>query len=481
MKFNKFIIFITALNIVTNNIIYSEENLSKLDINISLKKSIVENIINSQLPYTIEDTGSGSEIFNGNKNNILETGLNLLGAIDKKFAQSSESFIWAYKIERSPIVFNASGQEIGATTNIDGQFKASWNRDKQGTEMKLNGTAGIKSIISISPDWKLVANSSPFLNISNKNIPLDLNLYGLKFKTDINIGDSLEKSISSKLRKATKEIDSKIESFNLRELIEKYWSNLKEPILVNKDYNLWLTINPKSARYSDLISFDDDLGIKVGADANLHLYIGDKPANQNLNYLPEMNFGFVNDSFNINLPISTTYGNLNEIINKNIENKEFDIYTGIKSTLQKVILSSENSNLNFETGFNLSIFGFLNPTGTIKGSFKPSFDQNTGIFIGENFDYSLESDSFILNIFNKIFKNSIKNNIIKNYLSFDPNKEIDLAKNFIQSKVENVELDKNIHLVSTVDIFKVADFKIDNNTISLTVNTIGKSTIEIKE
>ncbi|MGL5429118.1 MAG: DUF4403 family protein [Cetobacterium sp.] len=481
MKLNKIIISVIALNIISSNSTYSEESLSKLDINISLKKSIVENIINSQLPYTIEDTGSGTEIFNSNKNNILGTGLNLLGAIDKKFAQSSESFIWAYKINRSPIVFNANGQEVGATTNIDGQFKASWNRDKQGTEMKLNGTAGIKSIVSVSPDWKLVANSSPFLNISNDNIPLDLNLYGLKFKTDINIGSSLEKSISSKLQKATKEIDSKIESFNLREIIEKYWSNLKEPILVNKDYNLWLTINPKSARYSDLISFNEDLGIKVGADANLHLYIGEKPANQNLNSLPEMNFGFVDDSFNINLPISTTYNNLNDMINKNIVDKEFDLYSGIKYSAQNVALSSDNSNLNFETNFKLSVFGFLNPTGVIKGSLKPNFNKENGVFVGENFDYSLESNSIILNVINKIFKRSIKNSIIKNYLSFDPNKEIELAKVFIQSKVNDIELDKNIHLQSEINTFKLVDLKVDTNVISLTVNTTGKSTIQITE
>ncbi len=481
MKYNKIAVTLIALSLINTNFIYSEENISKIDINISLKKSIVENIINSQLPNTIEDSGSGSEIFNGKKNGLLETGLNLLGSLDKKFAQSSETFIWAYKINRSPITFNAKGQEVGAVTDIDGLFKASWNREKQGTEIKLNGTAGIRSIISISPDWNLVANSSPFLNISNNNIPLDLNLYGLKFKTDINIGDSLEKSISSKLKKATKEIDSKIESFNLRELIEKYWSNLKEPILVNKDYNLWLTIDPKAARYSDLTSFNDDLGIKVGADANLHLYLGDKPSNLNLNSLPSMNFGFVDDSFNINLPISTTYKNLNEIINKNIVQKEFDLYSGIKYSVKNVALSSENSNLNFEANFNLSIFGFLKPNGSIKGSLKPKFDKETGVFFGENFDYSLESNSFILNVLNKIMKNTIKNKIMKNYLAFNSNKEIDLAKTFIQSKVDNIELDKNIYLKSQIHTFKLSDFTLDNNFISLVVNTTGQSTIIIEK
>ena len=479
---NKKILYFLALSLLLSSSTYSEEvPSSKIDVDISIKKSIVENIINNQLPYTIEDTGSGNQIFNGNKNNLLGVGLDILGAVDKKFSQFSESFVWAYKINRSPISFSAQEQEIQAITDISGLFKASWSRQSQSTEIALNGTAGINSIVSISPNWQINANSTPFLNISNNDLPLTLNIYGLSFKTDINIGDSLEKSVVSKLRKATNELDSKIESFDLRSLVEKYWLKFKEPLLVNPEYNLWLTVNPKSARYSNLITTQEQLGIKVGTDVDLHLYFGEKPSSLNLTTLPSMNFGFVNDSFNIILPVSATYKSLNEVINKNLDNKEFNIFSGVSSSIKNIVLSSENSTIYAVTDFKLNIFGFLNPTGTVKADIKPTFDQNTGTLIGNNFNYSLETDSFILKLVNSIFKNKIKETIQKKYLSFDSTTEIKLAQNYLQQKVENIELEKNVHLKSTINTFKVTNLDINNDFISVIFNTTGKSILEISE
>lgn len=477
---NKYFLIFSLITISSANI-YSEENpTSKIDIDISMKKSIVENLINKELPYTIEDSGSGTQIFSGN-NNVLSVGLDLLGVVDKKFSQFSESFIWAYKINRTPITFNAQGQEIQATTAFTGIFKANWNKQKQGTEINLDGNTGIKSRISITPNWGIECYSSPFLNISNNNMPLTLDVYGLKLKTDININDSLQKSVVSKLNTATKELDSKISSFNLRALVEKYWLQLKEPILVNPDYNLWLTANLNSARYSDLVSNNDQLGIKIGADVQLQLYFGKKPAALNLTSLPPVNFGFVDDNFNILLPVSSSYSSLNEVINKNLPKENFKVFSGIYSHIDNIALSNSNNELYITSDFSVSILNFLKPTGIIKATIKPNFDPNTGVLSGENFDYNLETNSFILTIANKLFKNKIKERIVKNYLSFNTSENINLAKKFLQKKVENIQVDKNTYLKSNITNLKVNNVSLDENNISVTFNIIGNSSLEISE
>lgn len=478
---NKYLSLLT-LSFLLGTCIYSEDiSTSKVDVDIMMKKSIVENIINNQLPYTIEDSGSGNQIFNGNKNNLLGFGLDILGSVDKKFSQFSESFIWAYKINRSPISFSAQNQEIQAISNINGNFKASWSRESQSTEIALNGTVGITSVVSISPNWQINANSSPFLNISNNNLPLTLNLYGLNLKTDINIGSSLEKSIVSKLRTATKELDSKIKAFDLRALIEKYWLQFKEPILISPEYKLWLTVNPQSARYSNLVTTDNNLGVKVGSDVNLHLYFGEKPAALNLTTLPPMNYGFVDDSFNIVLPVSSSYKNLNDILNENIGNKDIKLMSRVFSNVKNINISSENSTLYATSDFTLSILGFLHPTGIIKANVKPSFNTETGILNGDDFDYTLETNSLILKIGNYFFKNKIVNLIKTNYLSFNPTSEMELAQSYLQKKVENIELEKNVNLKSTINTFKIVGLNIDDNSISAIFNTTGKATIEISE
>lgn len=481
MKHNKYLSLL-ALSFLLGNYAYSDDiPTSKIDVDIMVKKNLIENIINNQLPYTIEDSGSGSQIFNGNKNNLLGFGLDILGSVDKKFSQFSESFLWAYKINRSPINFSAQEQEIKATTNINGNFKASWSRESQSTEIALNGTAGISSIVSISPNWQINANSTPFLNISNNNLPLALNIYGLNLKTDINIGDSLEKSIVSKLRVATKELDSKIQAFDLRALVEKYWLQFKEPILINPEYKLWLTVNPKSGRYSNLVTTDNNLGIKVGSDVDFHLYFGEKPPALNLTTLPSMNFGFVNDSFNIVLPISSSYKSLNEIINTNIANKDINLTSAISSNIKNINISSKDSTLHATGDFTLSIFGFLHPSGTIKADVKPIFNNETGVLSGDNFNYTLETNSLILKIGNYFFKNKILNLIKNNYLSFDPANEMKLAQNYLQTKVENIELEKNVNLKSTINTFKIVGLNLTDDSISAIFNTTGQATIEISE
>ncbi|MGL4670842.1 DUF4403 family protein [Cetobacterium sp.] len=477
----KIALYLTILNSIINTSLFSEEVTSKIDLDISFKKSIVEDIINKELPNLIEDSGSGSEIFNGKKNGLLGTGLSILSSIDKKLSKPSESFIWAYKINRSPILFNAHGQDVEAVTDISGLFKASWSRSKDGTEMALNGNAGIKSTLSISPDWKLESNSSPFLNISNKTIPLNLDVYGLKFKTDINIGDSLEKSISSKLRKATKELDEKIRTFDLKSIVEKNWNKLKDPILINKDYDLWLTVNPKAARYSDMVSSDDDLSIKVGTDVHLNMYFGEKPAQLTLTTLPPMNFGFVDDKFNIVLPISANYDKLNNIINENLKNKTFNISSMISSTFSNLNLSSENGVLSIKMDFDSTIFNFLKRNGNIVALLKPNFNKETGTLNSDSFDYTLETDSILLKFINSLLKNKIKEIVKTKYLSFDSTKEVQVLKNLLIEKVTNLELDKNVYLKSNVESLNIENFSVNDESLSITFKVIGESTIEIVE
>ena len=56
-----------------------------------------------------------------------------------------------------------------------------------------------------------------------------------------------------------------------------------------------------------------------------------------------------------------------------------------------------------------------------------------------------------------------------------------LAQNYLQTKVENIELEKNVNLKSTINTFKIVGLNINNDSISAIFNTSGKATIEISE
>lgn len=475
----RFFLILTLLNLSSLNLFAVEEPISKVDISISMKKSIIEDMINEQLPTTIEDSGSGSKILEGKKNNVLAMGLDLLGSVDKKYSEFSKAFVWAYQIDRKPIFFDANGQEIQAKTNFSGIFKANWEEQSEGAQINISGVAGLKSNIIITPNWNLKANSTPILNISDSNLPLVLNIFGMKLKTDININQTLENKITSKLNFITQEIDKKIALFNLNEIVTEYYKKIADPILIEPDYNIWLTVSPLSASYSNIVSNDTNLGIKVGSNIKLHMYVGEKPNFNNQVSLPPINFGFVKDNFSILLPISSTYSDLNTILNKNLPQQEYKVFTGITAQAENITLSYENESVIAKSNFNIKIFNFFKPTGTINISLKPTFDSINETFTGDDFNYSLETNSYLLKILNKLFGNTIKEKIIKNYLTFNTSDDMQNVKKLLQSKVENIEVEKDIFLKTDIENLKITALNLDEENLSIVIQIIGSSTLEI--
>ena len=82
---------------------------------------------------------------------------------------------------------------------------------------------------------------------------------------------------------------------------------------------------------------------------------------------------------------------------------------------------------------------------------------------------------------NAIFKNKITNTIKEKYLTFDSNNEMKLAQNYLQQKVESIELEKNVNLKSTINTFKIINLNVNDNSISAIFNATGKSNLEISE
>lgn len=450
---------------------------SNIDMSISIKKSLIEDIINKEIPNTLSDSGTGEQLLGGQQN-ILSLGLNLLGNKDKRY---TERLKWSYSISRNPISFSAEGQNFQAITNFNGVLKANYEKASQAVEANLNGVAGIKTNLIIDQNWNLIPKSSPIFTISNKNLPVNLNIYGLEVKTNLDIGNNIQTKVMNSLEKATGEIDQKIKSFNLREVIEKQWEKLKDPILLNSDYNFWLTADPVSAKYSGIVSTSEDIGIKIGSDMYLHGYIGEKPQSLNLGTLPVINYGEVQNGFNIHLPITATYSSLNELLMKNFPGKQFEVFPGIAIKVDTLTATQENRKISLISKMNFSIFSIINPQVIIKASFNPVYDSEQNIFMGEAFDYKIESGSFLIKFIDSIFHSMIQKSIEKNYMKIDLQKDLTSLKKIAQEKVKKIEIDKNTTMFTDINSLKIEKIVVDEQGISLLINILGETNIEINE
>ncbi|MGX6592082.1 DUF4403 family protein [Cetobacterium ceti] len=470
-------ILLLSTFILLGSSIYGNDNLSQVDLNISVKKSFIENIINKELPTTMTDSGSGSQLFGGgSKNDLLSLGLNLLGNVDKKY---TEKFRWNYSITRDPIAFSAKGQNIQGVANFNGTLKAQWDRETQGVDANLKGTAGISSNIVINKNWEIIAESTPIFTISQGTLPLKLNIYGMELKTDINVNKNIEQKIVSNLYKATDILDNKIREFDLRSLVEKQWLQLKHPILINQDYNLWLTVNPLDASYSNIVSDENNIGIKLGTNSQLHIYMGEKPKDLVLNSLPPMNYGEVKDTFNINLPITATYNALNKELQKNINNKTFSLPLNSKLTLKDIEIFNENNNLKIDTNIALNILGFLNPNAKVISTVNLKYNETNSSFDKSDFDYTLVTDSTLLKFADKFLHGYIKNKISEKVFSMKTDSYITLLKHMAQEKVNSINLEDKAILKTSISSLTLKNILVKKNYITIITNIQGKSNLEI--
>ena len=453
----------------------NKDPLSNIDMKISLKKSYIENIINKELPTTITDNGSGTEFFKS-KNNLLSIGMNLLGAVDKKYAQK---FRWSYSITRGDIAFDAKGQNIQGIAPYTGTLQAQWDANNNVVDANLSGTAGINSNIVINQNWEIIPDSTPIFTISNSSFPLNLNIYGMDFKTNININDSIQKKIVQNLQKATDILDEKIKSFDLRSLVQEQWQKLKDPILVNKDYNLWLTVNPQSASYSNIISDKDDLGLKIGTDVYLHLYFGEKPQELALNQLPPMNFGNVDDSFTINLPITGTYDALNEQLYKNLNNKEISLPLDTKVTVENPKINSENNLLKLDSDMSFSILGLFHPKAKVVATINPQYNSETSSFEKSTFDYNIITDSFLLKVINFVGHRFIKNKVQEQLFSLKADSYLTTFKDILQKTIGQYPMDNKAILKTQITSLKLNNISVEPQSLSITIGITGSSVLEV--
>lgn len=462
----KIIIFTTLLinhtTLLANTT--TQDEISKIDLTISTKKSTIENILNQEIPKLINDSGSGNEIIEKNSNNkLLNLGISLLDKVHKKSLDKIQNFKWKYSIQRDDIHFSANNRTIEALANFNGTVLASLE-ETNSEELKsdISGTIGIKTDLSIDENWNLLSSSSPIFKLSDANIPLNFDLKGIKIKKNINLSHDIEKHIDPILKKTISKVDEYVKDFKLHSFIEEKWQILKNPILINKNYRVWLLLNPVNTRYSDFMTNQDNLGVKIGLDSYVSLYLGDKPNPLIQSNLPPIKYGTVDDNFNMILPIYTTYNYINEILEETFNGDSYPINSFSKVRVEDINFLGTTNKLNLNAKVIFTLFEFLDFKGIINCFFTTP---------GEDFDYTLKTNNFILKIVDSFFHSTIKKAIENKIVS---------EKNNLKDKMSEVIIDKNTTLKNKIITLEIKSITTENESIKILTTITGTSTLEIR-
>ncbi|MGL5100746.1 MAG: DUF4403 family protein, partial [Fusobacteriaceae bacterium] len=348
MSYQKKIIFLSLLLLVGSES-YSAEKNSQINLEISVKKSAINEILENEIPRNF----SGDGIYEvasqgGSKSQLLGLGLSLL----KNFKTDIPTrAFWKYSLDRGAIFLSAKGNNISASTDFSGKANGILENSSKNVEADFNGNLGVSTSFNITEEWQLFTKTSPLLNLSNSMLPLQLEIAGLKIDEKISMRSELEKRINPILQKTARDLDTEIAQFNLKEFIDKQWKNLKDPLQINKTYDVWLVARPKKAYYGGIHEKADTFSIVTGTEAELFLSVGKPETIHDLGVLPKIYSQEKENMFTLNLPVILKYNAIKKTLEENFLNKVFKLFRGGELTLKKIDLQGDGRTLNLKSNF----------------------------------------------------------------------------------------------------------------------------------
>lgn len=337
--------------------------------------------------------------------------------------------------------FSLFDQNVGIDQSKDARFKINIK---------------IKSKISITPEWDINTISQagfewrerPYLEVGPIKIP---------------IGKLIESAVNSKIKEINQRLDSEISrNVKIKSIIEKYWNEIQDPILVNETYSSYLQVIPESLALAPLSSDGKNITLNIGIKTQLNLMSGNKPIVEKIVPLPKLNTSPKNDStFNLFFGGEITYTYATELAQKEFLQKTFEFENGKqKVTITDLQVFGNGDRLGMMIGVNGST-----KQGIIRKKFKgqvfalgiPVYDAKTQTVYIRDFDFDMKSKDVLLNTAEWLFKGSLKKQI-ESRLNYSLKSDLEYSKKMAQDAltqtiIQQVKLNGKIQSLEPVGIY----------------------------
>jgi len=372
--------------------------------------------------------------------NYLKTAEKNIPTTFKDDKKQCEGVSVSYVFERNPI-------ELGKATNkllleLSGKYgiKVSYcpkctsllNEEGNCIVPRVNASCGMNE-----PMRKIKISTSTAINVTSD--------YKIKSQTTINDVISEDKCevtflkydatthLENEMKKAllgvTKDLDQKIESFDLEKEAKKLWNQLNEPIELGDGLGFFY-LAPKKISKSDIQINASKVQLQLQLEAFPKVEL-EKRA-KTVVPLPSLENTKISNGFNIHLDIKGLYSSFNEILKKNTDKKEVTLKKN-KLIIDSVrIWGASNQKLSFKVAFSGDKQGTLFFIGT------PTYDSVKEEISFPDLTFDIETKNKLLKSAKWLFDDIITNKI-REMAHYNIGKEL---KN--QQKVLEKELNRSI-------------------------------------
>lgn len=404
---------------------------SKLNIPVNLKVSVLESIINSELTGLLYE--------------------------DKDFNDGDRMKVKVYK--RNPI--RLSGKENDIRYKIPLSIYVIY--DAMVTHVNASGEIELeaKTSFKIGKDWSLKTQTDlthyvwikkPIAQIGGINIPLG------------SLADVILTNSKSYLGKQIDEMTASY--FDLKAIVGSAWSSITRVLSVSEEYKAWLLVNPNKVTMSPIIIQGDSIQTNLSLTAKPQLNIGEKPMSNGISKIPDYSQVLGESQRTIlvlrtKLPFSET----KSLTLKQVGGQTFS--SGKKSvTVEDVNYFGINNKLGVEITLTGAYKGKIFLTGT------PKMDTLTNLINLPDLEFNLETKNFLVKTAGWILKSNLKKMIQEN-INFYMTLNLNDTKKELEKQLNEYPLATGFKMKSKIDQLSVDNIQITSDGILIDIGIGG--------
>jgi len=400
-----------------DNDIQSEKHLSVMNVPVEMPIAELESQLNNQIKDLIYEDNSYEDDEQDNlKAKVWKLDKIRVVAKDSTFLFEVPLKIWVsagYKV--SPLGITLSGYK-------DTEFS-----------IRLR----LISKIGISPSWQV--HSDTYVDsydwITEPNVKVG------SFK--IPIKSMVSRLLNRNFDKISKAIDDQITStIELKKYVEVAWNLARQPVLLSKDYDTWLVIQPTGVSMTPLMVRNNVLRSSIGIQAFTQTVTSEsKPILPATTRLPELHIvDKVPTNFRIGLISLISYEEASRLASKNFSGKSFSF---VKGQYNVQVSSIEMYGQNEQLVIKANLAGSLTGNIYLKGI--PYYDPATQMLSLKGLDYDLDTKNKMIRTANWLLQGKFSK-MMENALVFPVGEQINTTKQMVQQLIKNYKVTDGIQL-----------------------------------
>lgn len=291
--------------------------------------------------------------------------------------------------------------------------------------------------VSITPDWQLKSELY-YVGLSEgliENIrlgPISINPKGIVEGITLPVQRLLAPLINSKINN----------TLQLQQKVNGIWQQAFEPLLLNREFNSWLSLAPEKIVVSPLLARDNRLKLSAGIIASARVVVGARPTATAKRPLPQVTQAVSFDKhFHIALDSSIFFEELTKSLQPVLLDKSFGDEK--KITIRRFELKGENDRLLV----NMSSTGDFDGDLTVIA--RPVVNRETNSLTFEDVDFDTKNTGWLLSVGSWLFSSKIRS-VIKEKLDSSVAEQLEMAKLKASTAISALKIGENAVLAGNV-------------------------------